>query len=354
MTFHPATLALHVSSILIAFMVLYSARYGIRILRKWDIGSGSELQLTLERRTYLISTLLAYTFGFQLLSLFLFIFTADHLHTLFVGAMCAAGSLYVNGYGYPALILKIITFFLAGLWLVLNYADNRGYDYPLIRKKYLFLLFITPFILAEMVLQWNYFLRLSPDVITSCCGSLFSTGTGTMTSEIVSLPTIPMKVTFYSTFALTIASGVYFYLKNRRRRPEPYYSPQAKHWDSGAGRGGYLFASLSAFAFLVSVLSILSFISLYYYELPTHHCPFCILQKEYGYIGYPLYLSLLAGTISGMGVGVLMPFRKVESLSEGIPSLQKRLALASSILFALFAVMVTLRMVFSDFILEGY
>src|SRR3990172_2439479 len=107
MTFHPATLALHVSSILIAFMVLYSARYGIRILRKWDIGSGSELQLTLERRTYLISTLLAYTFGFQLLSLFLFIFTADHLHTLFVGAMCAAGSLYFNGYCYPSLILKI-------------------------------------------------------------------------------------------------------------------------------------------------------------------------------------------------------------------------------------------------------
>jgi hypothetical protein len=154
-----------------------------------------------------------------------------------------------------------------------------------------------------------------------------------MTSEIASLPTIPMKVTFYITFALTIASGIYFYLKDR---------------------AGYVFASLSAVAFLVSILSILSFISLYYYELPTHHCPFCILQKEYGYIGYPLYLSLLGGTVLGMGVGVLMPFRKIESLSESLPPLQKRLVLVSFILYALFAVLVTWRMVFSDFILEGY
>jgi hypothetical protein len=239
----------------------------------------------------------------------------------------------VNGYGYPALILKIVTFLLAGLWLIMNYADNKAYDYPLIRKKYLFLLLIAPVILVEAVLQWNYFLRLNPDVITSCCGSLFSAGTETMTSEIASLPSIPMKVVFYLSVASTVGSGFCFYLKNR---------------------GGYLLASLSGATLLISILSIISFISPYYYELPTHHCPFCILQNEYGYIGYPLYLSLLAGGVSGIGVGVLMPFRRIGSLSEALPSLQKKLALASSILFAIFAVMVTLRMVFSDFILEGY
>jgi len=42
-------------------------------------------------------------------------------------------------------------------------------------------------------------------------------------------------------------------------------------------------------------MAILSFISVYFYELPTHHCPFCILQKEYGYVGYPLYLTLFGG-----------------------------------------------------------
>ena len=333
MIFHPSIIALYLSSALISFMVLYSAYYGIQILRRWDIQSGDELQLILERRTYLVSTLLAYTFAFQLASLFLFIYTVDHLHRLFVGAMCAAGTLNVNPFGYPALILKVMNFLFAGLWLILNDADTRGYDYPLIRKKYWFLLLIAPFLLGEAILQANFFLRLRPDVITSCCGTLFSTDTGRMASEIAPLPSLPMKATFYLTMASTVALGLYFYLKNR---------------------GGYFFSSLSMVAFILSILSIISFISLYYYELPTHHCPFCILQKEYGYIGYPLYLCLLAGGVSGMGVGVLMPFRKIGSLSEGLPSLQKRLALLSFILYAIFAVMVTLRMVFSDFILEGY
>jgi hypothetical protein len=208
-----------------------------------------------------------------------------------------------------------------------------AYDYPLIRKKYLFLLLIAPVILVEAVAQWNYFLRLNPDVITSCCGSLFSAGAETMTSEVASLPSIPMKVVFYLSMASSVGVGFYFYLKSR---------------------GGFLLASLSGAALLITILSILSFISLYYYELPTHHCPFCILQREYSYVGYPLYIALLGGGVSGMGVGLLMPFRKIRSLSEALPALQKRLALVSSILFAIFAVMVTLRMVFTDFILEGY
>jgi hypothetical protein len=333
MIFHPSILALYVASLLISFMVLYSSAYGIQILRKWDVQSGSELQLILERKTYLISTLLTYVFSFELLSLFLYIFTADQLNTFFVGAMCAAGSLYVNAYGYPTLLLKLANFLLAGLWLILNYADNRGYDYPLIKKKYLFLLILTPLILAETVLQAGYFLGLNPNIITSCCGSLFSVGEQSFTSEVVTLPSIPMKIFFYLAMTATIVSGLYFYRKSK---------------------GAYFFSSVSAIALLISLASILSFISVYFYELPTHHCPFCILQKEYGYIGYPLYLTLLGATISGMGVGVLMPFRNAKSLTHVIPSLQKKLTVASLILFTLFTLIVTYQIIFSNLILEGY
>ena len=73
MLFHPSIIALCVASLLIGLMVSYSAYYGIKILRWWDIKSGSELQLVLERRTYLISTILTYTFGFYLISLFLYV-----------------------------------------------------------------------------------------------------------------------------------------------------------------------------------------------------------------------------------------------------------------------------------------
>jgi len=246
--------------------------------------------------------------------------------------MCAAGTLYLNGCGYPALILKIVNFLLAGLWLLVNYADNRGYDYPLIRRKYSLLLLITPFIVLEGVLQAGYFLQLRPDIITSCCGALFSTGEKSLVTGIAALPSIPMKIVFYGSMALTFASGILFYRQ---------------------GRGGYFFALMSGVTLAVSILSILSFISLYFYELPTHHCPFCILQGEYGYIGYPLYLSLLGSGIAGMGVGVLMPFRNIPSLARTIPSFQKRLALVTLVLLFIFGVIVTYRMVFTDFILEG-
>jgi hypothetical protein len=97
---------------------------------------------------------------------------------------------------------------------------------------------------------------------------------------------------------------------------------------------------------------ILSFFSLYIYELPTHHCPFCILQGEYGYVGYPLYVALLGGGVTGMGVGLLMPFRDVESLSGALSSIQRRLVLISLILYLIFAGMVFSGVIASDLILE--
>lgn len=191
MILHPAIVALLLSSCLVTFVVLYAAFFGARIIRNWDITSGSEGQLALERMTYLISTLLACAFVFQIASLFLYIYTADDIHSRFVGAMCAAGSLNVNPYGYPAFVLKIFNCVLAGLWLIMNYADGRAYDYPLIRKKLMLLLVIAPFVASETVVQAAYFLKLRPDVVTSCCGSLFSSGQGSVSGDLAGLPPGP-------------------------------------------------------------------------------------------------------------------------------------------------------------------
>jgi hypothetical protein len=258
MIFHPAVISLSAGSLLVSFMLLYSSWFGAVILRKWDLRSGSELQLGLERRTYLISTILSYAFGFQLISFFFFIFTADHLHTLFTGAMCAAGTLNVNEYGYPAIMLKAVNFILVGLWLIMNYTDNKAFDYPLIRKKYAALLLLTPFVLAETLLQGAYFFGLRAEVITSCCGSLFSADSKGFASDIASLPLGPLMLAFYAGMSATIAIGTFFYFR---------------------GRAGTPFALLSVFAFFISIASLISFMSPYIYELPTHHCPFCVLQK---------------------------------------------------------------------------
>jgi hypothetical protein len=273
-----------------------------------------------------------YAFAFELFSLFLFIFTADRIHTLFVGAMCAAGTLNVNAWGYPTVVLKGANFLLAGTWLVLNHADNAAWDYPLIKKKYLLLLAVAPVILAEAIVQGGYFQSLKPDVITSCCGTLFSSESQGISAELVQLPRRSVEIVFYGSFGATfLLAGIF----------------------ARTGRGGYLFGLAGLAGFFSAVAALISFQCLYIYELPTHHCPFCILQGEYGYVGYVLYAGLLTGAVTAAGVGVLMPFRKVESLKETLPRFQRKLALISAAAYGLYLALILYEMISSNLVMTG-
>lgn len=326
MILNPAALALQLIALLVAGMGIYAGYHGTRILGRWDPLSGSEQQLGLERRTYLISTIMSYILSCELMSLFLFIYTAEELHPLFTGAMCAAGTLAVNSFGYPTLLLKIVNFLLAGVWLIVNHVDNKGYDYPLIKVKYGLLNVVVPLIALESVLLCAYFAGVKPDVITSCCGSLFSHESTNFSSDLVSLPHLPMQILFFSGMAITAATGLLFYL---------------------SGRAGYLFSIVTAVTFLITIASILSFICLYYYELPSHHCPFCLLQKEYGYIGYLLYATLFSGAVAGIGTGILHYFRNTGTLAKVIPLIQRRLTIITLSCYLLFTVVTVWKMLFS-------
>ena len=79
MLLSPAILALILVSAVISLMLILASGFAIQVLRLWDINSGSELQLRLERRTYLISTLLIWAFLSELISLMLFIYNAESM-----------------------------------------------------------------------------------------------------------------------------------------------------------------------------------------------------------------------------------------------------------------------------------
>ena len=89
-------------------------------------------------------------------------------------------------------------------------------------------------------------------------------------------------------------------------------------------------------------------------QLPTHHCPFCLLQKEYHYIGYPLYLFLFGAGITGAGLGVIDRFKTIASLQQIVPGLQKRLVLLSMSGYLIFTAIASTPILFSGFKLEGY
>jgi hypothetical protein len=157
-----------------------------------------------------------------------------------------------------------------------------------------------------MVSQAAYFRGLEPNIITSCCGTLFTSDSGGVTSGIMALPHAPVEVAFFSSLSLTVVLGIRFYR---------------------TGRGLIPFTVMNGAAFLSSVVALMSFVALYIYELPTHHCPFCILHGEYGHVGYPLYISILAGALLGFGMAVVAPFRRRPSLAGAVPRIQKGLAL---------------------------
>jgi hypothetical protein len=154
---HPGILALLCGSTIILIVMLIASWHGLKILLYWDLSSSSEQQLLLERKTWLISTLLNYALVGQILSALLFVFTADDIHRLFVGAMCATGALNANLVGWLVLLIKGALLFIASFWVVLNRLDQRTEDAPLTRPKYLVLLAMTPVVGLDLYLQWRYF-----------------------------------------------------------------------------------------------------------------------------------------------------------------------------------------------------
>jgi hypothetical protein len=322
MLFQPAIIALLLASALCVLGLAASAPFALEVIRRWDITSGGERQLQLERRTYLFSTLLTFVLALQLASVLLFVFNAEKMSGMFVGAMCAVGTLNVNAFGFPALNAKIAVFFLAAMWLAINHVDSRARDYPLVRIKYALLLALTPLLAAGAWIELQYFLGLKADVITSCCGSLFSEGSPTLAAEASALPPLPAMWLFYGSLGAAIAVAAW-------------------HGCRGGRGSAYALAAASAIGFAATIAGILSFVSLYIYEHPNHHCPFCILKPEYGYQGYWLYVPLFGATAAGLAVSAIQPFARIESLRGIVPGFSRRLAAIAANGFALTAVIAT-------------
>ncbi len=239
---------------------------------------------------------------------------------MFTGAMCAAGTLQADPHGYPALLLGLLDFVLAGLWLVVTHADDLAHDYPLVRRRHALLLALTPLVLAEGWLRARFFLALEPEVITSCCGSLFSKEARTVGGALAALPPLPTAAALLGTSLGAAACAAAF-----RRWPRP-------------GLAATL-GLLSALALPAGLAGTVAWTSPYVYELPTHRCPFCLLQGAYGGVGYLLYGALLGGAVCGMGAGLLAPAQALPSLAARLPSFQRRLALAAAVLLGAFGLL---------------
>jgi hypothetical protein len=294
--------------------------HAVAVLRHWDTASGSARQLRLERRTTLVSAVVAVMLVAQAAALLLFVFNADRMATMFVGAMCAVGTLQVNRWGFPALWAQIASLFAAGMWLTLNAVDVRSPHYPLTRAKHGLLLAVVPLSLVSFALQAAYFSGLKADVITSCCGSLFSGAPSAVASELAGAYTAwSPSVAVPAFFAVIAAAATLSFVVAWR------------------GRGGALLGLCGVIGLVASLLAIVAFVAPYVYEDPRHHCPFCILKAEYSYRGYLLYVPLFGATAAALGALALAPFADRPLLAKSVARATGALARVSGTLWILFA-----------------
>ncbi len=256
-------------SLLLLFLGL-SFFMALSIARFFDADATTARQYRLERQSYLVSVIISFALVIKSAVFLYFIFTLDKLSNVITGAMCAAGVVTATEYGVYLLILKLINLFLFGFWLVLNRLDNRHESYPYTRKKFAFFALLFPLLIVEFILFLLHLGALDPAAIVSCCGVLFSAGNTSVIGQLFAIPDRYTLVLFYLLFAAVLLAGF------MRRY----------HWLLG-----------SVLLFLpVALLAVINIFSTYIYELPTHRCPFCLLQKEYTYTGYLGYLLLFSGT----------------------------------------------------------
>jgi hypothetical protein len=61
---------------------------------------------------------------------------------------------------------------------------------------------------------------------------------------------------------------------------------------------------------IIAYYSVVYFFGTYIYELPTHLCPFCMLQDHYFYIGYLLWGLLMLGVFLTIDTAIMQYFFK--------------------------------------------
>ncbi len=250
----------------------------LTVLRGWDFSATTPAQYALEKRAYLVVLVILGTLIFKILLLPFFSHTIDQLASIIPGAMCGAGVIASNSFGSSLLLLKVVVLYMAGIWLLANREDLRAENHPHLRAKLQFFLLVFLAVAVESVLDWLFLLNISTLTPVQCCSGIYG-AVGEGNPLPLGLDTNTLLAVFYLLYVLVVVLGLMRY--------------------------NLLHLLTSAVFLYFGYYAVVYFFGTYVYELPTHKCPFCMLQKEYYYFGYLLWGSLLTGTFFGVAGFVL-------------------------------------------------
>lgn len=254
-------------------LLIGGAGYSAYLIRNWRQGASTELQITLERQSYLIGAIVQFGLFFQVLLLLMFLNTVNiHLTGQIEGAMCATGVLGINDYGYPLLYLKLGSLLGYMVYLILNYFDQREPEYPLTPLKFWWIFPALLLMSLDFFWTFRFFGSIEPDIIATCCSvSFLVENTSPYALYAPPLHLENYLVIWCTAFIALLLMTVFWQRKIATLR---FWAVQL----------------LLALLYLwLSVYVLKYFFVKYIYALPSHNCLFDIFWAKYYYIGYLLF-----------------------------------------------------------------
>ncbi|MFQ5688112.1 MAG: hypothetical protein ACE5GV_15800 [Candidatus Scalindua sp.] len=232
-----------------------------------------EAKSRLEEKGYLIFLLACVVLSVRMFAWPWFYFMLQSFVSEVPGAMCVFGVTRVLPDTVTFLqIIKPISFFIMGGWLLCYYVDKSIPTSPLARRNLLFLLPICGVLLADSIVDIYYVIRMKPLISVSCCATFFDTPL--RPSALIPKAILgrdfqqTLFIAFYTTNTILIIL---------------LFTSLSRKWQSLASLPGnvmlYSQVVIAGINIPVVIISFFENIGPTLMQLPLHHCIYCFMGK---------------------------------------------------------------------------
>ncbi|MCK6467244.1 MAG: hypothetical protein L6Q53_03480 [Candidatus Brocadia sinica] len=290
----------------VAFLSLFLGGFLFYAALKMFLGSEPMIPLEtkgkFEQRGYLVFLVACVMLSVRMLAWPWFYFMLQSFVSEVPGAMCMFGVTQILPSMVTFLqIIKPISFFMMGGWLLCYYLDKSIPTTPLVRKNVLLLLIVCSILLADSIADIYYVLRMKPLMSISCCATFFDV-------PLRPLAMIPQAIfgrhfqkilfiVYYLTNIILIAL-LWIPLSKKWLSLAPLYKKIILY---GQAVIGVINIPVVIYAFIENIAPRLM-------QLPYHHCIYCFMGN--GMVpDAPIMLGLFAiGTFAIGWIGILRLF----------------------------------------------
>ena len=270
-------------------LMIWGGVFSLILAFRWRGASTVEQRSEIEKRSHLVLLVAIIFLGIRLFNWPLFYLTLQSFVPDIDGAMCIFGVTQVERIltGISE-IIRPVSFFLIGAWLLIHLLDQKTQTSPLMGRKLLFLGVTAIVVVAESLLDVVLMFKIAPGTLISCC---------TTVTDILDRPTrLVPKAALGPGYESILGFG--YYLSNI------FLMVILAIWlvrirASSSPRRRVVMGFLFLYAIFNTALFVLAQIEVHAPKimgLPFHHCLYCLWQYVPDTI--LMYLLFILGTFA--------------------------------------------------------